>query len=382
MNAFTVVLKNFSRRKGRAILNTIGLVIAIAVMVSTITASHAMEVKIGEEVEKFGPNIVVKPESQSITIPYGSVVIGQSTISETYVDTIQTITNNRNLRVVSPKLYGQITVDNQSVLVVGIIPEREKILNIWWEIVGVLPENESYEVLVGYGLKQSLKLKMNDIIKLNGSAMKVVGFLSETGTNDDLSAFIPLHIAQQILKTGNEVSIIDVGAYCADCPVEEIARQIMSVIPGVKAIPIKQAVEMRMTAVQQTTNYSLMLASIVLIAGSAGVMNTMLSSVQERKREIGVFLSLGADDNYLYKMFIYESILVGVSGGVIGVLIGLLASLFGSPLLLGFAIEITDVPLYIIPSVMLLSIFVCIIASLYPTWRATKIDPVQALKAV
>jgi len=69
MNAFTVVLKNFSRRKGRAILNTIGLVIAIAVMVSTITASHAMEVKIGEEVEKFGPNIVVKPESQSITTP-------------------------------------------------------------------------------------------------------------------------------------------------------------------------------------------------------------------------------------------------------------------------------------------------------------------------
>ena len=46
------------------------------------------------------------------------------------MDTIQTITNNRNLRVVSPKLYGQITVDNQSVLIVGIIPEREKILSI------------------------------------------------------------------------------------------------------------------------------------------------------------------------------------------------------------------------------------------------------------
>lgn len=147
-------------------------------MVSTITASHAMEVKIGEEVEKFGPNIV-NPESQSITIPYGSVVIGQSIISEMYVDTIQTITNNRNLRVVSPKLYVKLQLII-SVLIVGIIPKREKILNIWWEIAGALPENESYEVLVGYRLKQSLKLKINDIINLNGSAMKVVGLLSET----------------------------------------------------------------------------------------------------------------------------------------------------------------------------------------------------------
>jgi putative ABC transport system permease protein len=292
MRSITLVVKNLSRRKGRSILNSIGLILATAVIVSTFTISGAMEVQIGEEVEKYGPNIVVKPESSSITIPYGSVIVGRSTFPESSIEALATIPNSKNLRIISPKVFGQAEIGDSAVLVVGVDPESEYNLKIWWKVEGAL----------------------------------------QTGSNDDYTIYLPLHTAQELLDMRGEVSLVDVGALCSDCPVENISQQIMDAIPGVRASPVKQAVETRMEAVQQTARFSLMMASVVLVAGCAGVMNTMVSSVHERRREIGV--SLG------------------------------------------------DVPTFIVPLAVALSVMACLVSSLYPTWRATKIDPVSALKAV
>ena len=137
-----------------------------------------------------------------------------------------------------------------------------------------------------------------------------------------------------------------------------------------------------MLAVQQTANFSFVLASIILVVGVAGIMNTMLSSVHERIKEIGVFMSLGADNRHLYKMFFSESIILGLMGGLTGTLVGVLSSILMGPLLINISISPTELPLYVIPLAIGLSIAASVGASLYPTWRASKIDPVKALKAV
>ena len=374
--------KNLSRRKGRAILNTFGLILAVAVIVSTMTISRAVQTHIGEEVEKYGPNVVVQPVAQTLSIPYGSVVVGQSTIPEMYVDAIFGIKNSKNVRVVSPKVYGQATVKNNTFLVVGIIPQKERMLRTWWNVEGALPADDADEMLVGSAVMKVLGLRVNDTLPLGGRAIKVTGSLDETGSADDYTVYIPLHTAQVVLGTGKVVNLIDVGALCNDCPVEEIARQITAAIPGVKAVPVKQAVETRMKAVGETTSFSLMLAAIVLVAGGAGVMNTMLGSVNERRKEIGVFMSLGADDRWLYGMFLVEAAIIGIVGGLIGAGLGLGASLVASPLLLGYAVKAVDVPLLVLPGAISLSLVACVVASLYPTWRAAQIDPVKALKTV
>ena len=144
----------------------------------------------------------------------------------------------------------------------------------------------------------------------------VTGFLAETGSIDDYAIFMPLHVAQSLFNLEGKISEADVGALCNDCPVEVLAEQIMGAVPDVKATPIKQAVETRMQAVQQTANFSFVLASIILLVGFAGIMNTMLASVHERIKEIGVFMSLGADNTHLYKMFLSESVILGLIGGL------------------------------------------------------------------
>ena len=156
----------------------------------------------------------------------------------------------------------------------------------------------------------------------------------------------------------------------------------MGAVPDIKATPIKQAVETRMQAVQQTANFSLFLASIILVVGFAGIMNTMLASVHERIKEIGVFMSLGADNTHLYKMFLSESVILGLIGGLVGTVVGIAASLLMGPLLINVQIGISELPFFVIPLSIGLSVGASVAASLYPTWRASKIDPVKALKAV
>jgi putative ABC transport system permease protein len=179
-----------------------------------------------------------------------------------------------------------------------------------------------------------------------------------------------------------EISLIDIGALCSDCPVETISQQIMDVIPDVIASPVKQAVETRMKTVEQAAKFSLMLGSVVLIAGCASVMNTMASSVHQKKREIGVLMSLGADDVFIYKIFLFDSVILGAVGGVLGSAFGVLSSLLLGPFIMLIPIRIQDIPFYSIPISIAISILACLVASLYPTWRATKIDPVSVLKAI
>ena len=263
-----------------------------------------------------------------------------------------------------------------------IIPGGEIELKKWWMIDGELPQNDTNEVLVGSVIKSAFNLEIGSIISIANSSFTVKGLLEETGSVDDYSIFMPLHVAQAAFGLEGKVSEIDVGALCNTCPVEVIAQQIMEAVPDVKAIPIKQAVETRMQAVQQTANFSLLLASIILVVGVAGIMNTMLASVHERIKEIGVFMSLGADNRHLYKMFFSESIILGLVGGLIGTFAGVISSLLLGPLLVNITISLAELPLYVIPLAVGLSVFASVGASLYPTWRASTVDPVKALKTV
>jgi putative ABC transport system permease protein len=382
MRPENLVLKNLARRKGRTVLNSIGLILAIAVIVATVTISNSMEIKIGEEVEKYGPNVVVTPDTKSINVPYGSVTVGSSTFDEATLKNLETIENAVNIRIVSPKLFGQTEYEESNLLMVGVNADDERLLKVWWDISGEIPEPGSDETLLGSEVYSALELSIGSSIDLNDRAFTVTGYLSETGSNDDYTVFLPLATAQEMMGLPGKVSVVDIGALCSDCPVEEISKQIMDAIPGVKATPVKQAVETRMMAVEQAASFSLGLASVVLVAGCIGVMNTMVSSVHQRRREIGVFLSLGADSSFVYRIFLFEAVLLGLAGGLLGAGLGVASSVLLGPLVLSTATSIGNVPRFVVPLSLAISVVACLVASLYPTWRATKIDPVSALKAI
>jgi putative ABC transport system permease protein len=341
-----------------------------------------MQTRIGNELEKYGPSIVVTPNSEKVSIPYGSVVIGNNLLSEESIDKIYAIPDSENIRVLSPKLYNQVKYGNSTLLVVGLFPEKEIQLKTWWNVTGSLPKNDTKEILVGSELKSALNMQIGSPILLSNSSFIVAGILDQTGSIDDYSIFIPLNISQELFNNEGKISEINVGVINNNGNmVEKISNQIMEAIPNAKAIPITQAAGTRTLAVQQTTSFSLLLASIILIVGIGGIMNTTQASVNQRMGEIGVLVSLGADNVHLYKMFLSEAVILGLIGGIVGTATGIVASLLMGPLLINTSISLAELPLFVIPLAIGLSIIASVAASLYPTWRASKIDPVKALKA-
>jgi putative ABC transport system permease protein len=381
LRTLTLVSKNLSRRKGRAIASSIGLILAIAVIVSTLTISGAMQTRIGSELEKYGPSIIVTPNSEKVSIPYGSVIVGNNLFSEDSIDKIYGIPNNANIRVLSPKLYNQVKYGNNTILVVGLFADKEIQLKTWWNVTGSLPQNNTEEILIGSDLKTALNTQIGSSLSLGNSSFIVSGILYQTGSTDDYSIFMPLHVSQKLFNRDGKISEINVGVLNNGNTIEKISNQIMKAIPNTKAIPITQAVGTRMLAVQQTANFSLLLALIILVVGIAGIMNTMQASVNQRMGEIGVLVSLGADNSHLYKLFLSEAVILGLIGGLVGTTVGIAASVLMGPLLINTPISLLELPLVVIPLAIGLSVVACVTASLYPTWRASKIDPVAALKA-
>ena len=141
MRLHTLVLKDISRRKTKLGLAVLSVVVAAAAIVAVITTFSAATQGLYEESNKFGANIIVKPEVKTIPLVAGSTSIGSLSTGENYIEEseiskIHTIKNNANLAVVAPRLYGIAKLGNSSVVVMGVDPDKEKKLKSWWNIQG------------------------------------------------------------------------------------------------------------------------------------------------------------------------------------------------------------------------------------------------------
>jgi putative ABC transport system permease protein len=123
------------------------------------------------------------------------------------------------------------------------------------------------------------------------------------------------------------------------------------------------------------------LASISLIVGGIGIMNAMITSVMERTKEIGLLKALGASNNKILSLFLLESAFIGLIGGIIGILIGFglveLIAFIGTQS--GFALVAVK-NFEIIFGALAFSMIVGMLSGFYPALRASKLDPVEALR--
>jgi ABC-type lipoprotein release transport system permease subunit len=131
-----------------------------------------------------------------------------------------------------------------------------------------------------------------------------------------------------------------------------------------------------------------LLGGISLLVASFGIANTMIMSILERTREIGIMKAIGAEDREIKLIFFVEAAVIGVTGGVIGVLVAWGISALANRLAYRFVlkpqgasfIDFFDLPLYLTAGAILFALIVSIIAALYPASRAARIDPVRALR--
>ncbi len=387
MKLYQLVMKDILRRKKRVLYAALGIVIAAMTVTGTLTINTAGQAKIYAQLEKYGANLNVIPAISNVDMTLGDIRLGAVTVGENYIleaklSEIRQIADGKirealgikdegTIATIAPKLYVNTQVKGTFLLVVGIEPKEERTIKTWWKIQEGKYLEERDQALLGAQTARLLKLSLGDRISLNGSDTTVVGMLEETGSSDDYQIFVPIQTLQQAFAKEGVVSSIDIRALCNACPVEIIADAINQNITGVRALAVKQVAETEMGMVEKMNKFMLALAGITLVIGVFGVINTMMTSVHERIKDIGIMRAVGASRRQIIKAFIYEAIIIGIIGGIFGYVTGTLVAYGIGPLVFeGTAIKY--VPQYL-PVSLLLSIVVAIISTAYPAFRATTI---------
>ena len=275
----------------------------------------------------------------------------------------------------------------------------EHVFNLKAEKGRTLEDGESGSVFLGYLFLEEDNPFGKPIlpgakVEVLDKEFKVVGIMEKKG-NFQLDGIVLLNeddLRNLVGRPGNDYDIIaakfnenaDINKIKAD--IEKRLRKIRNVDEGDEDFSVQTP-----EAVLETVNSTILavqifiyiIASISLLVGGIGIMNTMYTSVVERTKEIGIMKSIGARNSAIFTLFFIESGLLGTVGGIIGVTLGYLGAkgvAFIGRLALGSDLISADISFGLIIGALLFSFFVGSFFGTLPALQASKLSPVDALR--
>jgi len=387
MNILSIPLANIKRKMAKTSL----LVLVFALGVMSIVTLHQISLVVGESLEKklstYGANIIVSPRTESLSVSYGGFHMGDMLYDvddlreEATVRSIQSIDLTERISVIAPKLVGTIDIDDMPVAVVGVRWQQELGIKSYWAIEGTIPERDN-QILLGANDARTLSATTGSLLTVFGSRYEVSGIIGETGGDDDQVVFMELGTLQSVLNKPDGVSFVEVAALCSGCPIDDIVGQIQVNLPGAEIKALQNIVNQRMESIHFVQNLALFISIIILITAATMVALSMLSAVNERKKDIGILRSLGYAKHQVFIIFCVEAGIIGVVSGVVGYLAGYGAS-FKALELLALAEDFQ--PVFSGLNMVLTALAfggVTILAALYPAWKGAVIEPSEALVAL
>ena len=394
MRLTTIVFKDMARRKRRVVHSVFGVSIGIMTVIAMLTVGNSGEQLLRMELERYGPNLTVVPATARLDVELGGLTMGSVTVGETMLDaavlpliqyvaddairTDKGISDSGPLAIVAPRLYLPATVGDRNVTVVGVSPKEEQAIRVWWDFSEGGHLTTSDDLVAGAMAAKALGLTTGQTLTLSNHEYTVAGVLGESGSNDDFLLFVPLTTLQQSSGKGAVVSTVDVRAHCTGCPVEEIAHALTAFIPGIHAVAVRQVAEAELGLWHNIRAVVLMLASVTLLVGLFGVMNSMSAMVADRRRDIGIMRAVGASRRQILTMFLQEAMALGVLGGLGGYVAGLLLAMAVGPLILDGAV-VTPVFGYL-PLAIGMAAAISLVAALHPALGAARMRVAEAVR--
>ncbi len=384
MTPVKLVFKNISRRKGRLVFTLLGITIGIASFVTFMAMGGNLKREIHRETAALGANLLVIPKG-SCGYEQLSILTGDQMPTNISAEEIASIRAIKGLTVV-PFLAQQTAINNKPVTVSGVEPAATLAFKRWNVSQGAyFSSAEESGAVLGAVAARQFNLKPGEAITVRGEKLKVLGILEETGGRDDATLFLALPVAQRLFKSSDKVSYAAIRTEKLD-QTEGYIEQIR-VATGLGVVSDKQMLK-SVLGIVGTVNITLQLiAAVAVLAAAFGIVNTMMAAAYERKREIGILQALGASQRMIFGLFILESGIYGVIGGVSGVITGLLAASAAAPYITQNAFttlvkgsgngSLLDPK--IIAASILFSTVIAILAGIYPAWRAARLTPVEAI---
>ncbi len=409
--------KSLARRKGRIAIAVVSVVMGAAVATALMGISMDVSEQVSSEFRKYGANLMVVPRSDTIQVGFPGVDFGSVTeqgyIEESELWRIMTIYWRTNIFGFAPFLYQVVEVAGETgsldVVLAGTYfnkeveilepyaPEDPKTfktgirqINAWWQSTGewITDPEDTRSAMLGANVADKLGLSVGDTLAMtytsngNGESnatsreVDVVGIVRTDGNEDD-QVFVNLHVAQDLTGRPDKVHTVQVSALCTGCPVDTFAEEIEGVMPTVEARTVKQLVSAEMGILDKFESMMLMVTGVALAASFLGVTTTMTTSVIERRKEIGLMKSVGAEGNRIVALFLSEAAIIGVLGGIAGFVAGAVLAY-----VIGLSVFDTAIStsLVLLPVVIGMSVGVALAASIMPVRRAVAVEPAIVLR--
>ena len=396
---FLLAFNNLKRRKLRSWLTMIGIFIGIAAVVALISLGQGLQDYIGEEFEKLGSDkIIIQPKGMG---PPGTA--GPSLILTG--DDLHTIENVRGVKWAIGFLVkqGQARYKGEAGIgfAIGTNPEDTELLD---EIQSYnilegrnIKEGDKFKVVVGnnhvYGDIWKKDMQVGSTIEIEGYDFKVIGILEKIGNPiDDSSLYMTKDILREILNVEDEESQIMAKTAPGFDPktvadtIERKLRQSRNEKEDQETFSVQTSDQMLETfqgifGVVQAVLVGI--AAISLLVGGIGIMNTMYTAVIERTKEIGTMKAVGARNRDIRYIFLFESGLLGLVGGAIGILIGVglgKGTEYIATIALGTPLLRASFPLYLIGGALAFSFLIGSLSGILPAMQAAKLKPADALR--
>jgi putative ABC transport system permease protein len=398
---FRTALKALQANKLRSFLTTLGVIIGVAAVIAIVTLTQGVSATLNQRLTGLGTNILM---IQSGAPSRNGAFQAEGTAQTLTASDVQSLVAIPHVANVSPVITvrGQVIYGNRnwSTQVQGVFPSYQSLQN--WQIAGGTWFSTSDQLgaapvaVIGQTVVDNLFTPagidpIGKTIRVNNQLFRVVGTLQAKGSqgfgNADDVIFVPSTAAQDRLKNSSYVDQIQIQADSAT-NVAQVQQDVTTALEkqhhiaagGTDDFRVLNANQLLQTAQQTTALLTALLvgiAAISLTVGGIGIMNIMLVSVTERFREIGIRMAVGARRSDIRNQFLIEAVVLSAVGGVIGILIGLVAGL-GISAALGLPLVVSLLGILIAFGVAAV-IGICF--GLYPAMRAARLDPIVALRS-
>src|SRR6056297_1829219 len=345
---FSFAKRNLKRRGVRSWLTLIGIFIGVTAVVSLISLSSGLKIAVNSQ---FGVS-----STQLITVQAGGLTLGppgSGVAKPLERDLVEKIEDVNSVEYAIARNIENIKVEYNDVtnyLYAMSVPEKEQ--KEFYEIMdfetaeGKFIYDNTREVFLGnnYAKKNNgfdKKIGTGDKLKINNKSFEVSGIMKKEGSFifDNVIGMSEEELDKLFPENKNIVDAIAVKVKNKDFidkakqDIEELLREERGVDKGEEDFKVETP-EASLDQVNKILNgiqiFIIIVASISIIIGSIGIINTMTTSVLERKKEIGIMKAIGAKNSEIFNMFLVESGLLGLVGGIVGIIIGETIGYFGT----------------------------------------------------
>jgi len=416
--SFDLALNIFIHSKLRSWLTIIGIIVGIAAVVSIISMSLGAQQQLEERLGSLGADILtLSPGMQRASgIGFGGGPPGESQSSSSSSSETKNLTERdifviksvSNVKYVMGQVSGNADVSYsgktvKSTTISGVDTE------VWKDITTeeiesgrLLKQGDMYSIVIGKNIAESVfgkEVTINTKIIIEGKSFNVVGILNEGRT-----IYMPISIARDILDDVGEEEFSSISVKIEDVDLSnetatEITRRLM-LSRGIlnekkKDFTVTNPAAMQETMKETMSTMTLFLgaiAAISLVVGAIGIANTMFTSVLEKTKEIGIMKAIGTQNKDILSIFLLNSGLIGLVGGVGGVIVGIISSTAINTIagistsgskggmlgMLGGGSSVVSIQLML--GAILFAVLIGMIAGVIPAYRASRLNPVDALR--